>query len=142
MILGVLNQYTTEFALNQTLHKFIFPIGPVLPEEPIQLRHTNIASDLAVVVWLIPEVTYTPETYTVHYGVNQTVLNFSSSMVMGTRDLAATNQVYSASISSLLPNTTYFYQVVAVNVIGSNSSRIMQFTTPSAGDPFLHTIHM
>ena len=62
------------------------------------------------------------------------VLNFSSSMLTGTRNIAATNQVYSTSISGLLPNTTYFYQVVAVNVIGSNSSRIMQLTTPSPGD--------
>ena len=70
------------------------------------------------------------------------VLNFSSSMVTGTHYIAATNQVYSTSISGLLPNTTYFYQVVAVNVVGSNSSRIMQLTTPSPGDTFLLTMYL
>ena len=127
--------------VHHILHKFIFLLGPVLPGKPVQLRHTNVTSDLAIVEWLIPEVTYTPETYTVRYGVDQMVLNFSSSMLTGTRDIAATNQVYSTSISGLLPNTTYFYQVVAVNVIGSNSSRIMQLTTPSPGDVSL-TYHV
>ena len=41
--------------------------GLSAPIQPTDVVHTTLSSELAVVQWLVPEVAYTPETYTITY---------------------------------------------------------------------------
>ena len=107
--------------------------GPAVPAQPIDLQVTHITSELAVVEWLITDIMYTPETFTVLYGINQNSLNSSSEVVNGTKEIDATNQLYSATLTNLRPDTTYFYQVVTTNDVGMNASSIAEFSTSSPG---------
>lgn len=99
------------------------------PLEPIDVVHTTLSFNLAEIQWLIPVVVYTPENYTVIYGRDETLLNYNSSdVVMSTNNI---NQMYSATSSGLEPNTTYYYQVIARNSIGVNSSNTGMLVTPT-----------
>ena len=74
-------------------------------------------------------ITYTPETYAVYYGQDETQLNIASNAVIGTTDVTAVNQVYSTTIDGLQSNTTYYYQIMATNSVGQNKSTITQLVT-------------
>lgn len=97
---------------------------------PIDLVHTTLSFELAQIQWLIPEIVYTPENYTVVYGKEQTSLNYSSNVIIGTDNITSRNQIYSTTLSGLEQNTTYYYQVIAINSVGMNSSDIQQLLTP------------
>lgn len=105
-------------------------IGPSVPQKPINVVHTTLSSELAEIQWLVPAVAYTPENYTVIYGRDQTLLNYSSDVVSGTSNISDANQMYSVRLNGLEANTTYFYRVVARNRIGMNSSDLQVLTTP------------
>ena len=105
--------------------------GASAPVKPMDTVHTTVTADYAVIEWLIPAIAYTPETYTVHYGPDEVQLNFTSDIVIGTRDITAKNQIYSTTVLDLQSNTTYYYQVVARNSVGFNKSRIAQLVTSS-----------
>lgn len=98
--------------------------------EPIDVVHTTLSSELAEIQWLVPAIAYTPEDYTVIYGRDPAVLNYSSSVVIGTDNIMQTNQMYSVILSNLEANTTYYYQVIARNSIGVNSSDVKTLLTP------------
>lgn len=112
----------------------IIPLGSSAPLQPIDTIHTMLSSDFAVIQWLVPEVAYTPENYTVIYGTDRTMLNYTSQIVLGTTDIKATNQAYLVTLTNLMSNTTYYYQVVAINNIGLNSSVIGELATPLPGN--------
>ena len=46
--------------------------------------------------------------------------------------IGLTNEVYSIPLNGLQIDTTYFYQVVAMNTVGSNSTGMLNFTTAEA----------
>ena len=100
------------------------------PLKPMDVVHTTLSSELAEIQWLIPVVVYTPENYTVLYGRDQVLLNYSSDMVVGTNNISHTNQIYSVTLRGLEPNITYYYQVIARNAIGVNSSDVGVLVTP------------
>ena len=77
---------------------------------------------------------YTPENYTVVFGKEHTRLNYTSEIVFGSTNIRAMNQVYSVTLMNLMSNTTYYYQVVATNNIGLNSSVIGELATPLSGN--------
>jgi hypothetical protein len=91
--------------------------------------HTTVTADSAVIEWLIPVISYTPETYTVQYGPDEENLNFTSKIEVGTGDITAKNHIYSTTIMGLQPNMVYYYQVVAANSVGLNESETAQFVT-------------
>ncbi len=101
-----------------------------VPMPPIDVVHTALSFELAEIQWLVPAIVYTPENYTVIYGTDESLLNSSSGVVIGTNDITSANQVYSATLRGLQPNTTYYYQVVARNSIGENSSTVGILVTP------------
>ena len=105
-------------------------LGPSSPLNPIDLVYTTVSSESAQVQWLIPDVAYTPENYTVVYGEFPSQLTSSSDVVLGSDDVRDVNQMYSATLLDLEPNTTYYYQVVASNSIGTNSSDVELLVTP------------
>ena len=108
---------------------FLF-IGPLAPSVPIDLFHTTQSSTEALISWLVPEISYTAEDYTIMYGQNQSFLNYSSETVTGNRDISSVNQIYSITLDELLPNTSYYYQLIAENTIGTNSTEVRAFMTP------------
>ena len=112
------------------MHAWNFCAGPSAPTQPINVVHTTLSSDLAVIQWLIPFVMYTPENYTIVYWEDQSLLNYSSDVVIGTDDITLINQVYSVTLSGLESNTSYYYQVIARNNIGTNSSDVRLLETP------------
>ena len=108
-------------------------LGSSTPMQPTDIVHTTLSSELAVIQWLVSEVAYTPETYTIVYGTDTTLLNNTSQVVMGDRDIAAMNQIYSVTLRDLQSSTRYYYQVVATNSIGMNSSVVGELVTPLPG---------
>lgn len=122
----------------ESYHIRNFSVDSSAPVQPIDIVHTTLTSDLAVIQWLVPEVAYTPETYNVIYGTDRTSLNYTSETVIGATDTTALNQVYSVTLRNLHSNTTYYYQVVATNNIGVNSSLISELSTPLPGKTTLY----
>lgn len=95
--------------------------------------HTTLSAENAEISWLIPFVAYTPENYTVVYGRDPGLLNYSSDLVVGSDDITRANQMFSVTLNGLLANTTYYYQVTARNSIGTNSSNVEEITIPPPG---------
>ena len=86
-----------------------------------------------MIQWLVPEIAYTPETYAVIYGADRAMLNYTSDVAIGSSNISALNQMYSASMRDLQPNTRYYYQVVASNSVGMNLSVVSELVTPLPG---------
>ena len=79
--------------------------------------------------WIVTMVAYTPETYVVQYRTSNDSLRNRSDEVQGQMDFTARNQMYSIQLNELIPNTPYYYEVVAKNTYGSTSSIVGNFTT-------------
>ena len=69
----------------------------------------------------------------VQYGTSVDSLEFTSDYVHSGSNFSIENATYQTQLSSLSPNTLYYYQVIAVNTAENNStnSSIEQFTTES-----------
>lgn len=78
--------------------------------------------------WLVPMVTYTQEEYIVKYGEDPTNLTMNSAAVNG-RDIRLLNQNFTLTISGLVPNHTYHYQIVAKNSNGTQVTPVTSFNT-------------
>ena len=112
-------------------------IGPTVPVQPV-LREVSVTPTTATISWIIPQVLYTPENYTVLFGTSMDELNMISSVVNANNidDLmfiTATNAQYNVTIQGLNINVVYYYQVESVNTIGKNYSSISNFTTSESG---------
>ena len=89
------------------------------------------------ITWIISEVTYTPENYTVIYGTTDDTLNSISDIIM-TRDIdnlqfiTATNEIYSVTINGLMINQMYYFRICAVNIINESKTDINTFITSEA----------
>ena len=103
--------------------------GSSTPMQPIDIVHTTLSSQLAEIQWLVPAIVYTPENYTIAYGKSQALLNYSSSVVVGSNNISRPNQIYSITLNNLEANATYYYQVIASNSVGTNSSEVGELIT-------------
>ncbi|XP_065905061.1 uncharacterized protein [Dysidea avara] len=83
----------------------------------------------ANISWVIISIVLDPENYTVLYGIDMTMLHNTSEVVQGERYNNATNGLLSVAITGLTPFTTYYYNIVATNSVGSTSTSVMNFTT-------------
>ena len=72
-------------------------------------------------------IAYTPENYTV--GTNSSSLTNVNQQRQSGDNFTATNLQFSLQLTGLSAGTTYYYQVVAVNTVGSNQSIVRHFTT-------------
>lgn len=97
---------------------------------PIDVAHTALSFEQAEIQWLVPSIVYTPENYTVVYGTDENMLNYTSSVIVGSNDVTATNQIHNVTLSELQPSTTYYYTVTARNIVGENRSNVRSVTTP------------
>ena len=96
----------------------------------------------ATITWIISEVTYTPENYTIIYGTTNDTLNSISDIIM-TRDIdnlqfiTATNETYSVTINGLMINQMYYFRICAVNTINESKTDINTFITSEAGKIYM-----
>ena len=74
-------------------------------------------------------IAYTPETYTVHFGTSPGSLTPFSQQRQSGDNFTATNLPFSIQLTGLSAETMYYYQVVAVNSEGSNTSVEQSFNT-------------
>ena len=89
----------------------------------------------------MPSISYTQETYSVAYGLNQQQLDSSSIAVTGSSDLNAVNQVYSTNLTGLEEGRTYYYRVQSMNTIGRVSqSDIDSFQVEDSRKYFYHLL--
>ena len=72
---------------------------------------------------------YTPENYTVHFGNTSGSLTPFNQQRQSGDNFTATNLQFSLQLTGLAAGTTYYYQVVAVNSVGSTASVKQSFTT-------------
>ena len=112
-------------------------IGPAVPVQPV-LREVSVTPSTATISWTIPQVSYTPENYTVLSGTSMDELNMISSVVNSNnignlQFITATDIQYNVTIQGLNINVMYYYQVESVNTIGKNYSSISSFTTLESG---------
>ena len=108
-------------------------IGESAPTQPTLVRTINISSSSATVQWVVPYLAYTPEEYTIHYGLDRESLDFASSTVYSTQDISAKNQSYENSLHDLAPNTMYYFMIHSENTFGEAMTPLMMLTTSEAG---------
>ena len=108
-------------------------LAPSDPEVPDVVRTVNVTSESITVVWIVPNLAYTPEEYTVVYGTNEDVLDQMSDTISSTTDLSAVDQQYALVITDLEANTQYYFQIVSENTQGSVRSDVISATTLEAG---------
>ena len=97
------------------------------------------ATKSVLIQWTIPEVTYSPEKYTVYYIINNegrpisTDEHFNKSdSVYGLNHTGFSNirdQHYNNTLNNLIEYTVYYYKVVATNTEGKNESNLNLFRT-------------
>ena len=98
-------------------------IGPSPPMPPNYVRIISSSATTAIVLWTVPAIVYTPETYIVSYssgGLKRQVL--MSDPVESGADFDAVNQVFFVELTGLEPNMAYNYQVISANTVGTVSS--------------------
>ena len=103
----------------------IFP-GPSAPLQPSNVIYSSVNNTIQ---WTVAWIAYTPETYTVHFGTSRDSLTPFSQQLHSGNNFTAINLSFSVQLTELAAGTTYYYQVVVVNSVGSNQSIVQQFTT-------------
>lgn len=112
----------------------VFNVGPSYPVQPL-INRTVVTFNTATVFWTVPQVTYSPENYTILYGLSTDDLTMTSSSVIGmnTDFILATNVQYNVSITGLSPSVRYYCLVQSNNTVGKNTSIRHNFWTKETG---------
>ena len=98
------------------------PLVPVVADVITTPHSANIS-------WMATSIVHDAETYTVYYGTD------SMALVNSTERLgpATISDMYTITISGLMPFTTYYYIVSAVNSEGTTNTSVMTFMTDETG---------
>ena len=114
-------------------------IGSASPSIPVNVTSSQEAFTAVSISFTVPRVTYTPETYSVRYGVTVNDIKLTSTTVPSAgvdsnlSFITTINQRYHITLFGLTPNTTYYYQVVNSNSVGSVLTQVFNFTTHKQG---------
>ena len=92
--------------------------------------------------WIITNVTFGTEVYSVQYGTEMTMLPSTTEVVEGNTDASVTNEVFSINITGLIPFTTYYYIVRVTNTIEGINTSVMNFTTDETGKFHINILHV
>ena len=90
---------------------------------------TDVSHNRATIRWTVFRIAYTPETYTVNFGTSLGSLTNVTQQQQSGDNFTATNLPFSVQLTGLSAGTTYYYQVVAMNSVGSTASVEQSFTT-------------
>ena len=99
------------------------------PAQPTNVIVANVSSSSAIIQWTVRLISYSPEQYMIQYGLRLNILNQTGTTVNGNRDVSVANETHVLVVDSLLPETTYYFRVIARNAFGSTQSEIGTFTT-------------
>ena len=88
----------------------------------------------AVIRFNVPKITYTPERYSIRYGLDPNDLALTSEAVSGSEDVATVNEMISITLTGLRHNQQYFYTIVATNSQGETISESLMFQTHALGE--------
>ena len=105
------------------------PVGPSSPLQPSNLMSTDVRHNRATIQWTVSMIAYTPENYTVHFGTSPGSLSPFNQQRQSGDNFTATNLPFSVQLTGLSAGATYYYQVVAMNSVGSAASDEHSFTT-------------
>ena len=99
------------------------------PAQPTNVTVANVSSSSAIIQWTVALISYSPEQYTIRYGLALNILNQTGTTVNGNRNVSVVNETHVLVVDNLLPETTYYFRVIARNAFGSTQSEIGTFTT-------------
>ena len=105
-------------------------VGTAPPFAPVSVSIDSIGAQSVTISWLVPVISYDPESYAIHYGLKETGMNYSTESLPGTEDFWVRNQSYITKLPGLQPDTSYHITVIAINSNGSTASETLYFTTP------------
>ena len=98
------------------------PLEPVVTAVATTPYSVNIS-------WRVTSIVHDAEIYTVYYGTdNMTLVN--STEIPGSANVS---DMYTVTISGLMPFTTYYYVVSAENSEGTTNTSVMNFRTNETG---------
>lgn len=124
------------------INLFSFP-GPSPPVQPINVAVTDITPISANITWTVPQVTYTPENYTVLYGEMRNNLTLRSEMrYTNTANLdfiTARNIPYKVTLTGLSIGIQYCYMIEIVNTINTITTNQECFNTSETGK-YIHVL--
>ena len=123
--------------VNVIITTYIDIPGMLPPHMPI-VRDTITTPYSVNISWIVTNITFDPETYTVLDGSNMTMLLNASEVIEGNNDTSANNEVFSSNITGLIPFTTYYYIIRTINTVGSTNTSVMNFTTEETGTVHMH----
>ena len=103
--------------------------GPSSPPQPSNLMSTGVRHNRATIHWTVSRIAYTPETYTVLFGTSSGSLTPFNQQRQSGDNFTATDIPFSLQLTGLSAGTRYYYQVVAVNSVGSTASVEQSFIT-------------
>ena len=106
-----------------------FSLGPSVPFQATNITDINVTPNAVTIQWTVNSTAYTPEQYTVLYGLNESNLTQESIVVNGIVDFNSVNETYTVMITGLISSTNYYYQVKSNNTEGSIYSLANNFTT-------------
>ena len=127
--------------IQETLCTVSFPSGSSPPSTPVGITASS-GVNTANISFTVPRVTYTPETYSVRYGVTVNDIKLTSTTVTSAgvdsnlSFITTLNQHYHITLFGLTTNTTYYYQVVNSNCVGSVLTQVFSFTTHKQGHTY------
>jgi len=121
-----------QYLYHVHVHTYLYVVAMVAPFPPIV--NEVITTPYSVnISWVVPSIIFDQENYTVWYGTDMTMLQSTSELVQGSSNGSVVNGLFSTNITGLSPFTRYYYVIMAVNSVGSNSTRVMDFTTDETG---------
>ena len=91
---------------------------------------------------MVASIVFDQETYSVEYGIFETMMLLGTVNMTGSTELSTINEVFSVNITRLTPFTRYYYILTATNSFGSTSSAATLFTTMEAGTYAIIIMHV
>ena len=93
----------------------------------------NVSGTSATISWSIACIVYEQLEFVVNYGTDDDSLDQTSETVFSSNGVILTRQNYEVTLTGLLSDATYYYQVVATVQNTTLESSISSFTTPQGG---------
>ena len=110
----------------------MFHIGKASPSQPVIIKVTTSTNSVNI-SWMVPNIICDQETYSVQYGIRDTMMLLGTRNVTGNTKLSTVNEIFSVIITGLTPFTRYYFILTAINSFGSTSIAATDFTTNEAG---------